>query len=84
MKTPRVLLSSTSDDFDPVVVRRWREEGFAISYLPFNGNPKDYVSDLKSVADRLDFGEKFVLIGTEFSCRTQTWRYLMIQGAELM
>ena len=67
MKTPRVLLSSTSKTFDPVIIRHWREEGFAVSYLPFNGQVKDHACDIHSVANGLEFGEKFALIGMDFA-----------------
>ena len=63
MKTPRVVLSSTSESFDPLIVRHWREEGFSISYLPSNSNVQDYIRGLTIIADGLDLGEQFAVIG---------------------
>ena len=63
LRTARVLLSAESVQFDPVSIKHWREEGFTVSYLAFNGNAKEYAASLRSIAEPLGFGEEFALIG---------------------
>ena len=63
-RTPRVLLSAESHRFDSVTIKHWREEGFAVSYLGFNGNRKEYAASLRATAEPLGFGEEFAVIGT--------------------
>ena len=64
LKPARVLLSAGSSQFDPVTVGHWREEGFAVSYLPFGGSRKEYAISLRAIAEPLGFGEEFALVGT--------------------
>lgn len=63
MKTARVLLSAASPQFNPVTIRNWREEGFTISYLPYDGNWKSYAHSLMAIADTMEFGDNIALIG---------------------
>ena len=63
LKTPRVLISAASSQFDPVAISHWREEGFTVSYLAFDGSQKQYAASLRAIAEPLGFGEEFALIG---------------------
>lgn len=64
-KTPRVLLSAVSPQFDPTTIRHWKEEGFTVSYLRYGGDVKQYAGQLATVSENLEFGDKFALVGAQ-------------------
>lgn len=71
--SPRLVLTSKSPDFDPTTISHWREEGFTIAYLPYDGDVKAYRNKLLHLADPLKLGDKYALIGTGlFSLYTMT------------
>ena len=63
LRTAKVLLSAESSELDSITIGHWREEGFAVSYLAFNGDRKKYATHLRAVAEPLGFGEEFALVG---------------------
>jgi hypothetical protein len=67
--SPRLVLSSNSPDFDPTTVAHWKEEGFAVAYLPYVGDAKAYRNDLLHLADPLELGDKYAIVGTGLSMR---------------
>ena len=60
---PQLVLTADSPDFDKVTIRHFQEEGFTVSYLPYNGNPKEYDSQLQQLADPLESGVKYAIVG---------------------
>lgn len=64
-------------DFDPVIIRRWREEGFQVSYIPLSNGGKDYISTLKSLDKDLSLGDKFAIIafGEAATICLETYRH---------
>ena len=77
---PKVFITAKSNDFDQVTVQNWRAEGFEVSYLPFLGCPTDYIHSLQHLADSLELGDNFAIVGllalmcTQSNCR----RWLML------
>lgn len=63
-KNPRLVITSNTPDFDPTTVSHWKEEGFAVAYLPFNGDAKVYRHNLQHLADPLELGDKYAVVGT--------------------
>ena len=60
---PKVVITAEDDDFDLGTIQKWRAEGFEVSYLPFTGPRKDYVHCLQHLADPLELGENFAIVG---------------------
>jgi hypothetical protein len=65
--SPRLVLTSDSPDFDPTTISHWKEEGFAVAYLPYDGDPKAYRNNLQHLADPLELGDKYAIVGTVLS-----------------
>ncbi|KAJ9649069.1 hypothetical protein H2199_000982 [Coniosporium tulheliwenetii] len=59
---PHLYLTAETDDFDEVIMQHWREEGFDVAYLPFNGDGHAYTAALQNLADDLEAGESYGLI----------------------
>ena len=60
---PKVVITAEDDEFDQVTIQNWIAEGFEISYLPFTGSREDYIHHLQHLADPLELGETFAIIG---------------------
>ena len=60
---PKVIITAKDDEFDQVTIQNWRAEGFEVSYLPYTGSRGDYVRGLQHLADPLELGENFAIIG---------------------
>ena len=60
---PKVVITAEGDGFDQVTIENWRAEGFEVSYLPLPGSRGDYVHYLQHVADSLELGQDFAIIG---------------------
>jgi hypothetical protein len=61
---PRLVLTSDTPDFDHGIIDQWKDEGFQVAYLPYDGDRKDYHNKLQHLADRLELGEKYAIVGT--------------------
>jgi hypothetical protein len=62
-QSPRLVLTSDSPDFDPTTISHWKEEGFAVAYHPYDGDAKSYGNSLQHLADPLELGEKYAIVG---------------------
>lgn len=62
-KPPRLHVTGDDDEFDPTIFKHLKEEGFDVSYLPYSGGGKAYVDELKHLADNLELGENYAIIG---------------------
>ena len=60
---PKVVIAAKGDEFDQVTIENWTAEGFEVSYLPYTGSRQDYVRYLQHLADSLELGEHFAIIG---------------------
>jgi hypothetical protein len=62
--SPRLVVTSYSPDFDPTTILHWKEEGFAVAYLAYDGDAKAYRNHLGHLADSLELGDKYAIVGT--------------------
>ena len=60
---PKVVITAQDNEFDQATIQNWRAEGFEVSYLPFTASREDYVHYLQHLADPLELGENFAIIG---------------------
>jgi len=60
---PRLVITSDTDDFDQVSIAHFEAEGFQITYVPYLGDKNDYHNKLQHLADPLDMGEKYAIVG---------------------
>ncbi|ETI28076.1 hypothetical protein G647_00525 [Cladophialophora carrionii CBS 160.54] len=60
--TPRIVLTSDTDDFDPTIISHFQQEGFQLSYLEYDGNKQDYMAKLQHLQDPLELGEKYAIV----------------------
>ena len=60
---PKVVITADDDDFDEVTIQNWRAEGFEVSYLPFTSSREEYVHSLQHLADPLELGDNFAIVG---------------------
>ena len=67
--SPRLVITSDSPDFDPTTISHWKEEGFAVAYLPYDGDAKAYRNSLQHLADPLELGDKYAIVGTVLAAR---------------
>ena len=69
---PKVVITSEGDDFDQTTIQNWRAEGFEVSYLPFTNYQTDYIHSLQHLADPLELGENFAIVGLLALIRTES------------
>lgn len=58
-----LVLTAESPDFDSVTIQNWKDEGYSVSYLPFVGSKKEYMQKLHHLADPLELGQKYAIVG---------------------
>ena len=61
--TPRLVLTSDTDEFDDTIISHFQEEGFQLSYLEYTGNKAEYQAKLQHLQDPLELGEKYAIVG---------------------
>ncbi|KAF3480325.1 dienelactone hydrolase [Arthroderma uncinatum] len=59
---PNIVISADKADFDPLILEGFKEEGFDIAYLPHTDNPKKFDSQLQSLQDSMEFGNKYAIV----------------------
>jgi hypothetical protein len=60
---PRLVITSDTTDFDRITINNFQEEGFQISYLHYDGDRKEYSNQLRHLADSLELGDKYAIVG---------------------
>ena len=70
---PKLYLSADDNEFDPILIQHFREEGFDPKYLPLGQGGKEYRSTLKHLADDLELGENYGIVGTIFPSRSNAF-----------
>ena len=58
----RLVVTSDTDDFDEDILSHFREEGFNVQYLPYDGDKAAYNRQLEHLADPLDLGENYAIV----------------------
>ena len=62
-RPPRLYLTADDDEFDGTILQHFREEGFETSYLPMGDSVKAYKDSLRHLADDLELGENYAVVG---------------------
>lgn len=65
--TPLIALIADSSEFDSETINNWRDEGFQVLHLPFNGDRKALYSQLYDVSDSLERRCTYAIIGETFT-----------------
>jgi len=60
---PRLVITSDTTDFDRTTLSHFQAEGFQLSYLPYDGDHKDYHNKLQHLQDPLELGDKYAIVG---------------------
>ncbi|OAP65237.1 hypothetical protein AYL99_01209 [Fonsecaea erecta] len=60
--TPRLVLTSDTEDFDPTIISHFQEEGFQLSYLQYAGDKAGYMAQLQHLQDPLELGERYAIV----------------------
>ena len=60
---PKLILTSDTDDFDEIIISHFQQEGFQISYLAYDGDHKAYNNALHHLADDLELGDRYAIVG---------------------
>ena len=61
---PKLVITAEGDSFDQITFQKWRAEGFELAYLPFTHSLDDYLHSLQHLADPLEVGENFAIVGS--------------------
>lgn len=75
---PRLVVTGDTVDFDPTTIQHFKDEGFGVSYLPFNGAAKDYKNELQMLADPLESGDKYAIVGTLACSNSSNYFFLAV------
>jgi len=59
---PRLVVTSDTDDFDDDILSNFKEEGFNIWYLPYNGDKAGYRKQIDHLSDELELGEHYAIV----------------------
>lgn len=79
---PRVVVTAEDQEFDSTTLQNWEAEGFQVSYLPFTtSNRKIYIEQIQDVAESLELGEKYAIVGQGYSNRAT--HALFFEAAQL-
>ena len=60
---PRLCVTSDTEDFDEEILAHFKEEGYQTWYLPYNGDHAAYQRQLQHLADPLELGESYAIVG---------------------
>ena len=63
---PRLVLTASkpsSSAFSPTIIQHFKDEGYDVTYLPFTGDNKAFRVHLSHLADPLELGEKYAIVG---------------------
>jgi hypothetical protein len=63
--TPRLYITAETDtiqDFDQTTLRKWRDEGFDVTYLPYRKGGPGYTRDLQEIGRSMGVGDSFGIV----------------------
>ena len=60
---PRLVLTADGPEFNSTILSNWKDEGYQVTYLPFAQNKKEYINQLNHLADPLESGETYAIVG---------------------
>ena len=79
-KTPHVILTAETDDFDEETTQLWRDEGFDIAYVPLLNGGKEYIQRVHTTGDRFGSAEYYAIVGREPESKTQQVNLYLVHG----
>lgn len=59
---PRLIIASDTEDFDEDIFDHFRQEGFQVSYLYYDGNRNAFNNTLEHASDNLELGENYAIV----------------------
>lgn len=61
---PKLYLTAESDDFDPLTLAEWRDEGFNVEYMPMGNGGDEYRNKLRTLSKKkMDPCQTFGIVG---------------------
>ena len=63
MVRPKLVVTAEELTFDEATLQKWREEGFEVSYLPFDRSREQYAHTIEHLSDPLALGENYAIVG---------------------
>lgn len=66
---PRLYVTAETDkveDFDQSTLEQWRNEGYDVVYVPFNGGGSSYRKVLDGLSDNMELGGSYAIVGKSF------------------
>ncbi|OJD14123.1 hypothetical protein AJ78_05498 [Emergomyces pasteurianus Ep9510] len=58
----RLVITADTRHFDQETIQHFKDEGFEVAYLPYNGVDREYNSQLQMLEDPLELGEKYAIV----------------------
>ena len=59
----QLILTADKPTFDAITTQHWKDEGFDVTYIQSLPTRKDFEHQLHRIADGLDPGRKYAIIG---------------------
>ena len=63
MANSKLVVTAEDPTFDEAILQKWREEGFDVSYLPFDISREQYTHTIEHLSDPLALGENYAIVG---------------------
>ena len=63
MVRPKLVVTAEELTSVEATSQKWREEGFEVSYLPFDRSRKQYAHAIEHLSDPLPLGENYAIVG---------------------
>lgn len=60
---PRLHVTGDDNEPDATILRSFEDEGFDVTYFPYNGGGKPYREKLANLANDLELGESYAIVG---------------------
>lgn len=63
MANSKLVVTAEEPTFDEATLQKWREEGFNVSYLPFDNSRERYAQTIEHLSDPLALGANYAIVG---------------------
>ena len=63
MVRPKLVVTAEELTFVEATLQKWREEGFEVSYLPFDRSREKYAHAIEHLSDPLPLGDNYAIVG---------------------
>lgn len=75
MASPRLVLATNWTELQSTDISNWEDEGFAVSCVPYRGDKKDYINQFDDIADALEPGDQYAIVGEMSSTLSSSHRF---------